>query len=86
MKITELKIAPKRSYALHGEDNPLVCTVKLSSDDATVETVLNDDDMHQMLRLVQRLVADAAARNIDAFVDEVTALEAGATPAQIGAS
>lgn len=77
MKITELKIARKHSWAAASASNPLVCTVKLQSETATVETVLNDDDMHAMIGLVQRLVADAAARNVAAFCEDVTAIEAG---------
>lgn len=77
MKLTELKIARKHSWSEASATNPLICTVKLSSDHATVETVLSDDDMHAMIKLVQRLVADAAARNVASFCDDVTAIEAG---------
>lgn len=75
MKITQLKIAPSLSFRDVSENNPLVCTVKLASDKATVETVLSQEDMHEMLRLVQRLVADAAERNIAEFVNTVTEIE-----------
>lgn len=83
MKLTELKIAAANSWAKISADNPLVCSVKLSSDKAIVETALSDDDTRQVLRLVQRLVADAAARNVAAFVDEVTAIEASGDHARL---
>ncbi len=75
MKITELKIAPKSSWSAVGSDNPLVCTVKLASENAVVETVLHDDQIRQVLMLVQGIVADAAQRNVAAFVSQVMAIE-----------
>lgn len=75
MKLTELKIAARYSWTPVGTDNPLVCTVKLSSDDATVETTLHDDQVRQVLALVQHIVAEAAQRNVAAFVSQVTAIE-----------
>ena len=75
MKITELKIAPKSSWQMVGRDNPMVCTVKLASENAVVETVLHDDQIRQVLMLVQGIVADAAQRNVAAFVSQVMAIE-----------
>lgn len=75
MRLTELKIAPTRSWDQMGNDNPLVCTVKLSSEKATVETVLHPDQVQQVLALVQNIVADAAQRNVADFVSQVTAIE-----------
>ena len=75
MRLTELKIAPTRSWDKLGNDNPLVCTVKLSSEKATVETVLHPDQVQQVLALVQNIVADAAQRNVADFVSQVTAIE-----------
>lgn len=75
MKLTELKIAPKYPWQAVGSDNPLVCTVKLSSETAVVETVLHDDQIRQVLMLVQGVVAEAAQRNVAAFVSQVTAIE-----------
>ena len=76
MKLTELKIAPKRGLEMVSNDNPLVCTVKITSDTATVETALHEDQVRQVLALVQRIVAEAAQRNVAAFVSQVTAIEA----------
>jgi hypothetical protein len=58
-----------------GRDNPLVCTVKLSSETAVVETLLHDDQIEQILMLVQGIVAEAAQRNVAAFVSQVLAIE-----------
>jgi len=76
MKLTKLEIAPKSSWQPVSASNPLVCTVKLSSDAATVETVLHDDQIAQVLALVQHIVAEAAHRNVAAFVAQITAIEA----------
>jgi hypothetical protein len=75
MKITELKIAPKNTWMPLGDANPLVCTVKLASENAVVETVLHDDHVMQVLLLVQGIVAEAAQRNVAAFVSQVLAIE-----------
>lgn len=75
MQLTELKIAPTRHWDKLGDDNPLVCTVKLSSEKATVETMLYPDQVQQVLALVQTIVADAAQRNVADFVSQVTAIE-----------
>ena len=81
MKLTELRIAPKRSWEGVSDTNPLICTVKLSSETATVETALHADQVHQVLALVQHIVAEAAQRNVAAFAAQVTAIEA---PREIG--
>ena len=79
MRLTELKIAPTRSWDRPSDDNPLICTVKLSSEKATVETVLHPDQVQQVLSLVlslvQSIVAEAAQRNVADFVSQVTAIE-----------
>lgn len=75
MKITELKIAPKAPWDVVGRNNPLVCTVKLSSKDVVVETLLHDDQIKQVLMLIQGIVAEAAERNVAAFVSQVLAIE-----------
>ena len=76
MKLTELRIAPKRGWENVSTSNPLVCTVKLASESATVETALHEDQVRQVLALVQNIVAEAAQRNVAAFVSQVTAIEA----------
>lgn len=76
MKLTELKIAPRKTWEGTSSTNLLVCTVKLSSDNATVETALHEDQVRQVLALVQSIVAEAAQRNVAAFVSQVTAIEA----------
>jgi len=75
MRLTELKIAPTRSWDRPSDENPLICTVKLSSEKATVETVLHPDQVQQVLSLVQNIVAEAAQRNVADFVSQVTAIE-----------
>jgi len=76
MKLTELKIAPQNSWGAVGDNNPLICTVNLASDHATVQTALHADQIAMILDLVQRIVAEAAQRNVADFVAQVTALEA----------
>jgi hypothetical protein len=75
MQLTELKISARNQYRELSAKNPLVCSVKLSSEKAIVETVLHPDQLHQVLLLVQGIVADAAKRNVDEFVSQVTAIE-----------
>jgi hypothetical protein len=76
MKIAELKIAPRQTWSPVSQINPLVCTVKLKGENAIVETVLSEDDMMRMIYLVQGIVADAAKRNVDDFVRQVTSIDA----------
>ena len=76
MNLTELKIAPQQTYRQVAQDNPLICTVTLKSENATVQTVLHVDQVAMILDLVQRIVADAAQRNVADFVAQVTAFEA----------
>lgn len=76
MKLTELKIAPKNSWQAAGVNNPVICTVKLTSETATVETVLTDEQIQRVLDLVQHIVADAARRNVAEFVASVRQIEA----------
>jgi hypothetical protein len=40
-----------------------------------VETLLHDDQIEQILMLVQGIVAEAAQRNVAAFVSQVLAIE-----------
>ena len=75
MQLTELTIQARNRYRDLSADNPLVCTVKLSSEKAIVETALHPDQVHQVLALVQGIVAEAAKRNVDEFVSQVTAIE-----------
>lgn len=75
MKITELKIAPKSRWASASEDNPTICTVKLESETATVETVLSEEQVRRVLMLVQDIVAEAAERNVKEFVAAVSQIE-----------
>lgn len=76
MKLTELKISRRSAWSAAGPGNPLVCTVKLESERAVVETVLSEEDTAALLKMVQRTVADSAAQNIAAFVEHVGAIEA----------
>lgn len=83
MKLTELKIGPKHSWASPSPENPIICTVKLSSEHATVETVLSEDQVQKVLALVQGIVAEAAKRNVADFVAQAQMIETPAT-VQIG--
>lgn len=76
MQLTELTIKARHSWEEVGESNPLICTVKLSSEKARVETALSDADAQKMLDLIQGIVADAAKRNIDEFCAAVSQVEA----------
>jgi len=82
MKLTRLMIAPRSDW---DKNSPIICTVKLSSEAATVETVLSDDQAQQVLALVQGIVAEAAARNVADFVAHVSALQASASVAALTA-
>ena len=72
MKISEIKIAPIHTWQDLSIENPLKATVKLKSDETSVETVLDDCDMNDLLDLVQHIIARAAKRNIDNFVAMVS--------------
>ena len=82
MHLTSLTIEPRNRYRTNDEQNPMVCTVKLASEKATVETVLSDEQVLQVLRLVQGIVADAAKRNVDDFVAQAQMVQ-GMTANQI---
>jgi len=71
-ELTNLTIAPKHSWRVADTDNPLICTIKLHSEHAIVETVLSDEDMESILSLVSHLVSEAAVRNVAEFQAAVT--------------
>lgn len=75
MKLTELRIAPKSDWSKVGPDNPMICTVKLNSENATVQTVLSDEQVQRVIALVQGIVAEAARVNVAAFVASVNQIE-----------
>ena len=68
MEITEIRIAPSDNWRELSDDNPLKATVKLSSKETTVETVLDSTDMHELLVLVEHIIARAAKRNVEQFI------------------
>ena len=72
MKISEINIAPENIWQELSAANPLRASVKLLSDKTTVETLLNDDDMEELLTLVEHIVARAAKRNVEQFVAAVS--------------
>lgn len=76
MKLTQLTIGPKHAWNIASKENPVICTVKLSSENATVETVLNDEQIQRVLDLVQNIVAEAARKNVAEFVASVRQIEA----------
>lgn len=75
MKLTELKIGPQHAWKAQGIENPVICTVKLSSETATVETILTNDQIQRVLDLVQHIVAEAARKNVADFVASVRQIE-----------
>ena len=72
MKVSLINIAPVQSWQEISEKNPLRATVKLLSDETTVETVLDNEDMEELLTLVEHIVARAAKRNVEQFVAAVS--------------
>ena len=72
MKVSEINIAPVNQWRELSEENPLRASVKLLSDKTTVETVLDNDDMEELLELVEHIVARAAKRNVEQFVAAVS--------------
>ena len=72
MKVTKIVIQPTNAYSDLSEENPLKASVQLSSDNTTVETVLNGDDMEELLAVTEDLIARAAKRNVEQFVAAVS--------------
>lgn len=72
MKVTKIVIQPTNAYRDLSEENPLKASVQLSSDDTTVETVLNGDDMEELLAVTENIIARAAKRNVEQFVAAVS--------------
>lgn len=76
MKITSLTIAPVNSWTPLSPANPLKAVVKLASDNATVETVIPEDMMEPLLRMVAGIVSRAAVQNVNDFARACEGLEA----------
>ncbi len=76
MKLTELKIAPRKSWAKVGADNPMICSVKLQSDDAIVESAIPPEEVEKIIALVSQIVTKSVERNVSDFVQEAKAIEA----------
>ncbi len=72
MKISKIEIGPVNKWREISEENPLRASVSLLSDKTTVETVLDNDDMEELLALVEHIVARAAKRNVEQFVAAVS--------------
>ncbi len=75
MKLTSLTISGKHSWERPGRKNPLRAVVKLDTDQSTVECVLSDETMRKMLDLCADEIAQNARRNVDDFVNAVSAIE-----------
>ncbi|MBK8909159.1 MAG: hypothetical protein IPM60_15120 [Rhodospirillales bacterium] len=86
MKLTALTIGPANRYMPIGRDNPLRAVVTLASGNSTVECVLSDEATRRMLDLCAHEIARAAERQVRDFVAAVTAIDAGAGAALIGAA
>jgi len=78
MKLTELKIAPRHSWSQISASNPMVCSVKLESEGAIVESAIPSGEVEKIIALVSQIVTKSVAKNIADFVAEVTAVEASA--------
>ena len=72
MQISEITISPVSRWNPLSEENPLRATVKLASDETTVETVLDEADMNELLAMVEHIIARAAKRNVEQFVAAVS--------------
>lgn len=72
MKVTRIIIQPTQQYRDLSDENPLKASVKLSSENTTVETVLDGSDMEELLALTENLIARAAKRNVEQFVTAVS--------------
>lgn len=75
MKLTELKIAPDRSWSPVGQDNPLKAVVKIEDERSAVEVVLSEDTMHKLLDLCAHEIAASAKARMDEFCAHVTAVQ-----------
>jgi hypothetical protein len=84
MKLTSLIISPTNSYRGIGADNPLRAVVKLNSKDSTVECVLSDETMRRMIDLCADEIAQNARRNVDEFVNAVSAIDGDKAELLIG--
>lgn len=72
MQISGITIAPNHTWEKVSEKNPLRASVSLLSKETTVETVLDSEDMEELLALVEHIVARAAKRNVEQFVAAVS--------------
>lgn len=79
MKITEIRIAPQKTWEPLGGRNPLRAAVKLSSDNTTVECVLSDEAMKRMVALCADEIAKNAEARVREFCAAANAIEGDAT-------
>lgn len=70
MKLTSLRIEPKLSYADVSPSNPMMCKVKIQSENSLVETIVSDELCKQILDLVSGAIAVEAEREMQRFVAE----------------
>ncbi len=78
MKLTSLTIGPRDSWSDLSETNPLICRVKLQTDYATVETILNPDCSRRILDICAEEVAQGASDRVNEFREHVLAIPAKA--------
>ena len=78
MKLTELKIAPRHSWSKVSASNPMVCSVKLESEGAIVESAIPPEEVEKIIALVSQIVTKSVAKNVADFISQVTAVEASA--------
>lgn len=83
MKLTSLVIGPANSYRDLSNDNPLRAVVKLNSRESSVECILSDATMKKMMDLCADEIAQNAKRNVDEFVNAVSAIEGDSSAADI---
>ncbi len=77
MKLTSLIIAPTSSWEKLSSRNPMKAVIKLQSEGSTVECVLSDETMRKMLELCADEIAENARKNVEEFVNAVTAIDGG---------
>jgi hypothetical protein len=58
MKLTELKIAPRHSWSKISASNPMVCSVKLESEGAIVESAIPPEEVEKIIALVSQIVSE----------------------------
>lgn len=78
MKLESLTIAPVRTYAPAGENNPYQATLSVSYNEHSMKVKLTDDVCRRILELAGEEIASAAQVQISDFIR--TAISVSRTP------